>query len=223
MKNLILVRHGQTELNAQNKLQGWIDAPLTTRGRETAKELRQVLEPIALTAAYTSDRERAEDTASLILAHRFPEVPITTEPLLREYYFGALEGQDEAEILRHFLRKYGLRQTLNCTRRGSGFPQLIRGFAALDNTKQAETYPDFKARAQQLLDTYATDSSDGNVLVVAHGLLLSMMIHLLAPQELPAFLLKNTSVSILTKVAGDFQVRAVNLTDAQRIQKLLQD
>ncbi|WP_261807162.1 histidine phosphatase family protein [Lapidilactobacillus luobeiensis] len=221
MKNLILVRHGQTELNAQNKLQGWIDAPLTQRGRETASQLHQVLATVPLTKTYTSDRERAEDTASLILGQRQPLIPITTQPLLREYYFGALEGQDESEILRAFLRKFGLRQTLVCTRRGSGFPQLIKGFAALDQTKQAETYQDFKDRAQQLLTQYATDPTPGNVLVVAHGLLLSMMIHLIAPADLPAFLLKNTSVSILTKVDDHFQAQGINLTDSAEIQRQL--
>ena len=42
MADLYLVRHGQTELNVQNILQGWQDSPLTERGREQALAVRTV-------------------------------------------------------------------------------------------------------------------------------------------------------------------------------------
>lgn len=69
MADLYLVRHGQTELNVQNILQGWQDSPLTERGCEQALATRAAFEDRGVTFdhAYSSSLGRAQRTAELIV------------------------------------------------------------------------------------------------------------------------------------------------------------
>ena len=69
MADLYLVRHGQTELNVQNILQGWHDSPLTARGREQALATRAAFEArgISFDHAYSSPLGRARHTTELIV------------------------------------------------------------------------------------------------------------------------------------------------------------
>ncbi|MDN6788089.1 MAG: histidine phosphatase family protein, partial [Lentilactobacillus parabuchneri] len=62
-----LVRHGQTYLNMYNKVQGWIDSPLTEKGIQDAKSAGKRLSKINFAASFTSDSGRAIDTGKLIL------------------------------------------------------------------------------------------------------------------------------------------------------------
>ncbi len=52
MKHLYLMRHGQTLFNAQNKIQGWCDSPLTSKGIEQAKAAKKILDERILTVDY---------------------------------------------------------------------------------------------------------------------------------------------------------------------------
>ena len=69
MAESVLVRHGQTELNVQNILQGWQDSPLTERGCEQALATRAAFEDRGVTFdhAYSSPLGRAQRTAELIV------------------------------------------------------------------------------------------------------------------------------------------------------------
>src|SRR5699024_6386462 len=125
MKNLILVRHGQTEMNAKNRLQGLMDVPLNKKGRQSAQRVQEILAPIPLTVAYTSDLSRAVTTAEIILANRQPPVPLEQLPLLREYYFGGLEGQPGIQIFDHAVATYGFKNTVSYWLRHQGFPLMV--------------------------------------------------------------------------------------------------
>ncbi|WP_279384846.1 histidine phosphatase family protein [Lacticaseibacillus manihotivorans] len=65
----------------------------------------------------------------------------------------------------------------------------------------------------------AAQPDDAKVLVVAHGVFLSAMVDLIAPEKLPATLLKNASVTRLDVADGAWQVRGVNLTSASELAK----
>lgn len=97
MLTLSLVRHGQTEYNAQGRLQGWCDSPLTPAGlagvRSTATHL--AVRPFA--AVYVSPAGRAQATAREIVAHH-PSARVVTDPDLREFGFGDFEARLEAEL-----------------------------------------------------------------------------------------------------------------------------
>ncbi len=88
MTRLFLVRHGESAWNAENRLQGQADAPLSALGREQARALRLPRLP-----AVGSDLERARETAELA---GFPDVPV--DPRWRERGLGEWETHLESEV-----------------------------------------------------------------------------------------------------------------------------
>lgn len=89
---LYLVRHGQTEENAANILQGHLPGHLNEEGREQAARLRDRLKDIQFDALYCSDLKRCRDTARILNGpHGLP--PVFT-PLLRERDWGPFTGMD---------------------------------------------------------------------------------------------------------------------------------
>ena len=85
---IYVVRHGESEANRDDICGG--DTPLTAKGREQASEARQLLENVHFDAAFSSDLERAVDTAAIIFGHDIPEE--NRLPALRERDFGPIEG-----------------------------------------------------------------------------------------------------------------------------------
>lgn len=93
MIGILLVRHGETELNERGLLQGWRDSPLTARGIQQAQALRDRLKEEPFTHAVTSDLGRAKQTMSILLEGR--ELSVYETELLRERHYGALEATSE--------------------------------------------------------------------------------------------------------------------------------
>lgn len=88
MKQLVLVRHGETEWNAARRLQGQTDIALSDIGRSQAKALAPVIARIRPDIAVTSDLSRAAETASLLGAEA------RREPGFREQDLGNWSGQE---------------------------------------------------------------------------------------------------------------------------------
>ncbi|MER3480661.1 MAG: histidine phosphatase family protein [Meiothermus sp.] len=93
MLELWLVRHGETPWNREGRLCGWSDPPLTPWGRQQALALAPWLAQTAFDGVFSSDLQRAIQTARL--AHAKPP---QLQPALRELNFGALEGLRWAEL-----------------------------------------------------------------------------------------------------------------------------
>jgi broad specificity phosphatase PhoE len=87
---LLLVRHGETDWNAERRWQGHADVPLNERGREQARALAEELAGEEIDAIYASDLSRARDTAEAVGARI--GVPVITDPDLREIDVGPIEG-----------------------------------------------------------------------------------------------------------------------------------
>ena len=139
---------------------------------------------------------------------------------LREYYFGGLEGVTNNQLISASLARYGVKTMTHAWTRGERFAQLIRNFEKMDHTKQAESLPELRLRVQtSFAQIVAAQPDDAKVLVVAHGVFLSAMVNLIAPEKLPATLLKNASVTRLDVADGAWQVRGVNLTSASELAK----
>lgn len=96
MTTLLLVRHGETDWNAERRWQGHADVPLNARGRAQAEALAEQLAADHIDAIYSSDLSRAYDTAAIVAAR--VGLPVIVEPDLREIDVGPLEGltSDEA-------------------------------------------------------------------------------------------------------------------------------
>ncbi len=94
MKTLYLMRHGQTLFNAQHKIQGWCDAPLTDIGIKQAEVAGKWFDDnnIEIDEAYCSTSERASDTLEIVTHNRLPYKRLKG---LKEWNFGAFEGKDE--------------------------------------------------------------------------------------------------------------------------------
>ncbi len=90
MTTLLLVRHGETDWNAEGRLQGHTDRPLNDYGRRQAKELADRLAGGGADAIYTSDLIRAKSTAE-ILGERLG-LTVVVDPDLREKDWGTWEG-----------------------------------------------------------------------------------------------------------------------------------
>jgi len=95
---LLVLRHGESTWNVERRWQGWLDAPLTPRGEEQARERARALEHNGFTprVVFASDLERAARTAAIIAAHA--EVPVITDPGFRERNGGEWQGYTIDEI-----------------------------------------------------------------------------------------------------------------------------
>ena len=93
---LLLVRHGQTEWNADGRYQGQSDVKLSDEGRAQAKRLAENFPNVRLDAIYSSDLKRAAETAEIVGA-KF-EIPVWKEKNFREISFGDWEGLTYKEI-----------------------------------------------------------------------------------------------------------------------------
>ena len=96
MATLLLVRHGETDWNAQHRWQGHADVPLNARGREQAQRLAEELASQGVDAIYASDLSRARDTAEIV-GERLG-VPVVLDPDLREIDVGSREGLTGEEV-----------------------------------------------------------------------------------------------------------------------------
>jgi broad specificity phosphatase PhoE len=92
---LLLVRHGETDWNADGRLQGQTDRPLSDYGRRQAQQLAVELEGEELEAIYSSDLARARETAEIV-GERLG-LPVELDPDLREKDWGTWEGLTAVE------------------------------------------------------------------------------------------------------------------------------
>lgn len=93
---LILVRHGETTWNAQQRYQGATDVPLSAQGQLQAQRLAARLAVEAVDLIYSSDLKRASQTAAEMAVRH--GLQVVTEPRLREMSFGVWEGLTHSEI-----------------------------------------------------------------------------------------------------------------------------
>lgn len=84
-----LIRHGETDWNAEQRLQGWRDMPLNAVGKQQAQAIRRLLEAqqVAFDAVLSSDLQRAIQTAEIALEGH-SSTPLIQDPQLRERNYG---------------------------------------------------------------------------------------------------------------------------------------
>ncbi|MEX6213128.1 2,3-diphosphoglycerate-dependent phosphoglycerate mutase [Providencia hangzhouensis] len=140
---LVLVRHGESEWNKENRFTGWTDVELSDKGREEAKIAGQLLkdEGFVFDFAYTSVLKRAIHTLWNILDQVEQSwLPVEKSWKLNERHYGALQGLDKSETA----AKYGDEQV----------KLWRRGFAITppDLEKDDERYPGHDPRYAKLSD-----------------------------------------------------------------------
>ncbi len=96
MKRILLIRHGQTDWNAERRWQGHLEVPLNEEGRQQAEALANYLGDHPITAVYSSDLSRAQQTAEP-LAKRL-NLAIVSDTRWRELNLGVFQGLTANEI-----------------------------------------------------------------------------------------------------------------------------
>ena len=98
MPDLILLRHGQSQWNLENRFTGWVDVPLSAKGEAEARAAGETLRGRRIDLLYTSVLKRAIDTATIALAAAgITPPPTVRDGALNERMYGDLQGLDKAE------------------------------------------------------------------------------------------------------------------------------
>jgi 2,3-bisphosphoglycerate-dependent phosphoglycerate mutase len=107
MGRLVLLRHGESQWNLENRFTGWVDVPLSPRGVEEAIQAGQKLKGFTFNRAFTSMLSRANETLRLVLETiGQSHIPIEKSQALNERMYGELQGLNKAETA----QKYGAEQ-----------------------------------------------------------------------------------------------------------------
>jgi 2,3-bisphosphoglycerate-dependent phosphoglycerate mutase len=107
MAQLVLLRHGESQWNLENRFTGWVDVPLSSKGEQEAREAGQKLKAFRFDRAYTSVLKRAIDTLQIVLeVIGQTNIPIEKDQALNERLYGDLQGLNKAETA----KKYGDQQ-----------------------------------------------------------------------------------------------------------------
>jgi len=129
---LVLIRHGESQWNKENRFTGWVDVPLSEKGREEARAGGRLLreEGFVFDKAYTSVLKRAIKTLWIVLEEMdLMWVPVVRAWELNERHYGGLQGLNKSETA----KKYGEEQVLIWRRSYDTPPPEL--------TKESEYYP----------------------------------------------------------------------------------
>ncbi len=105
MPYLVLVRHGESQWNLENRFTGWVDVPLSPKGIQEASAAGDRLKKLNIhfDKAFTSDLQRAQNTLKIILEKLGQtDLPVEKNQALNERHYGDLQGLDKAETAKKF-------------------------------------------------------------------------------------------------------------------------
>ncbi|MBS1911722.1 MAG: 2,3-diphosphoglycerate-dependent phosphoglycerate mutase [Bacteroidetes bacterium] len=168
MPTLVMLRHGQSQWNLENRFTGWVDIPLSEEGRAEARSAGERLRGMHLDVVFTSALVRAIDTAIIVLKEMgHSELPLISNQALNERHYGDLQGLNKAETA----AKYGAEQ-VHIWRRSFGVRPPGKEGESLAMTIE-RVMPYYREHILPEL------RAGRNVLIVAHGnSLRSLLFHL---------------------------------------------
>lgn len=176
MANLILLRHGESQWNLENRFTGWVDVPLSPKGEEEARQAGEKLKRFKFERAYTSVLKRAIDTLDIVLKVTGQEgIPIEYDKALNERHYGALQGLNKAETA----KKYGDEQ-VHIWRRSYDIPPPS-DVTELNLDGMSESLKDTAARTLPYFQSKILPEvlAGKEIIVAAHGnSLRSIVMHL---------------------------------------------
>jgi broad specificity phosphatase PhoE len=158
MTRLCIVRHGQTDWNIEGRYHGQSDVPLNEKGHAQASALARQLQECSFDAVYSSDLQRARETAEIIAA--VIHLPVMLEPRLREINQGEWEGQ-LVEVIKSRYEALWMQRTQD--------PAGVR-------PPGGETVGEVAQRVYCALDDISRIYPHGTVLICSHGLSLATVI-----------------------------------------------
>ncbi len=198
---LYLIRHGQTDANINKIYQGNSNVPLNDSGKEQAKILAWRFKGYPIGALYSSNLERALETARAI--NQYHDLNLVIERDLQEISLGEWQGKTREQVKSEY----------------SDFIQKRRDNDDIYTTAVpgGESYQMLEKRAMAMLEKITGESEEEHVAIVTHGGIIKSIIgHIL---ELPhqkrnAFDIYNTSITVLkySVEKNRFKIKALNDT-----------
>jgi broad specificity phosphatase PhoE len=146
---ILLARHGESDWNRTKRWQGFADRPLTDLGRRQAIELAARLEETELDAVYSSDLQRARETAEIVARSKHLDVQTVRD--LREVDVGSWSGLTRAEAEARYPEAYA------------------RWLHGDEGWEDGETYDQLGERVVRAVQRIAKERDGQRVLIVAHG------------------------------------------------------
>ena len=166
--HVVIIRHGQSQGNAEGRFGGHTDTPLSPRGRKQAQATAKALASEKFTAIYSSDLPRAIETASPLA--KLTGVKLETTDALRERSVGVMEGLTFEEAAEQHPEQY---QAL--LRRD--FEHVLSG---------GESYRQTLDRASRMLDEAIEQHRGGRIALFAHtGTICILILHLMGALDAP--------------------------------------
>lgn len=102
MPKLILLRHGESLWNLENRFTGWVDIDLSPKGEEEAKHAGELLKGMPIDCLFSSVLKRANRTAEIAMKEMGISLPMIRDEALNERHYGDLQGLNKDDIGREF-------------------------------------------------------------------------------------------------------------------------
>ncbi|MGB0906813.1 MAG: 2,3-diphosphoglycerate-dependent phosphoglycerate mutase [Maricaulaceae bacterium] len=237
MTHLVLVRHGQSQWNLENRFTGWVDVDLTAAGVKEAKKAGKLLakEGIEFDAAFTSYQRRAIRTLWLTLegVEQF-HIPVTKNWHLNERHYGGLTGLNKQETR----DKHGDEQVRIWRRSFDVPPPQIdmdsefhpskdEKYAMLDPTT-LPTGESLKLTCERVLPYFESQirpflRANNNLIISAHGNSLRALMKRffeVADADIPGFEFPTGNPLLLELEDGTTHVKSAKYLDAKRAKDL---
>lgn len=203
VKNIYLIRHGQTIWNEQRRMQGAKDSELTKLGIKETIALSKRVKDMKLDEVYSSPLGRTRQTKKLALGER--KLPVTLLKEIQEMDFGILEGM----VFEEASEKY---------------PEVLDNLwnkPKLYVNETGESFEDVKKRIERGLDII--DSSKvKDIMVVSHGIIIGMIINMALGKGIESIwdrpVVRNTSMTTI-KLNGQ-GLELVDLDDISHLEEI---
>lgn len=205
--HVVIIRHGQSQGNAEGRFGGHTDTPLSPRGRKQAHATAKALASEKFNAIYSSDLPRAIETASPLA--ELTKVKLETTDALRERSVGVMEGLTFEEAAEQHPEQY---QAL--LRRD--FEHVLSG---------GESYRQTLDRASRKLDEAIEEHRGGRIALFAHtGTICILILHLMgaldAPDLKPVWIVTANCGIARFDLRDDGFVRVLALNDTRHLQEI---
>ncbi|HHU52709.1 MAG TPA: histidine phosphatase family protein [Clostridiaceae bacterium] len=189
---LFLIRHGETQWNKWQKIQGQVNIPLNETGEAEARKLSEILRNKKFDVIYTSPLNRSKDTAGIVFGH---DAVIIIEPLIIEMAFGIYEGFNYGNLdidKNHDLYTYFYDRKNYVPPKGGESIQQVTD------------------RAKAFLNKMLNQHRNETVIAFSHGAFIncaiSVVLDLIPLQEKLIRPIKNCSVTVLNNKSGQLEV-----------------
>lgn len=204
---VLLIRHGETDWNKDKRLQGYLDIPLNVEGQRQAQALSLCLATLKLDAVFSSDLQRARDTAQPLAAAHALSLDVHAD--LRERCYGVMEGLLRSEIAERYPQAFAALETREPDVR---YPPGVN---------VAETLNEFSARAMGAMQRILTNTEHRRIAIVSHGGLLDCIyrhVESITMREKRRFDILNASINRL--IWNGVQLKLVDWGDVRHLEHL---